>query len=72
MWTFNATYVEWVECDHVNKTGLILQLETQIYDVTCQLDLATIEGQPHTLQKRPDGSMSNCSHYKMAVAYGLG
>jgi hypothetical protein len=26
--TVNATDVEWVECEHVNKTGLILQLET--------------------------------------------
>ncbi len=32
---------EWVECEHVIKTGLMLQLETQIHDVTSQLDLAT-------------------------------
>jgi hypothetical protein len=51
VWTVNATYVEWVECEHVNKNGLILQLETQIHDVACQLDLAiTKEGQPHKLQ----------------------
>ncbi len=31
VWTVNATDVEWVECEHVNKTGLILQLETQIH-----------------------------------------
>ncbi len=37
-------------CEHVNKTGLMLQLETQIHDVTCLLDLATKEGQPHKLQ----------------------
>ncbi len=48
--TVNATDVEWVECEHVNKTGLILQLETQIHDVTCQLDLATKEGQPRKLE----------------------
>ncbi len=30
--------------------GLILQLETQIHDVTCQLDLATKQGQPRKLQ----------------------
>jgi hypothetical protein len=53
VWTVNATDVEWVECEHVNKTGLILQLETQIHDVTCQLDLATKEGQPHKLQIQP-------------------
>jgi hypothetical protein len=50
VWTVNATDVEWVECEHVNKTGLILQLETQIHDVTCQLDLATKEGQQRKLQ----------------------
>jgi hypothetical protein len=50
VWTVNATDVEWVECEHMNKTGLILQLETQIHDVTCQLDLATQEGQPCKLQ----------------------
>ncbi len=50
VWTVNTTDDEWVECKHVNKTGLILQLETQIYDVTRQLDLATKEGQPRKLQ----------------------
>jgi hypothetical protein len=34
LWTVNATDVEWVECEHVNKTGLMVQLETQINDVT--------------------------------------
>ena len=34
VWTVNATDVEWVECEHVNKTGLMLQLETQIHNVT--------------------------------------
>jgi hypothetical protein len=37
-------------CEQVNKTGLMLQLETQIHDVTCQLDLGTKEGQPCKLQ----------------------
>jgi hypothetical protein len=50
VWTVNATDVEWVKCEHVNKTGLILQLKTQIHNVTCQLDLTTKEGQPHKLQ----------------------
>ncbi len=47
VWTVNATDVEWVECEHVNRTGLMLQLETQIYDVTSQLDLATKKNQLH-------------------------
>jgi hypothetical protein len=38
---------EWVESEHVNKTGLMLQLETQIHDVTSQLDLATKKNQLH-------------------------
>ena len=38
MWTVNATDVGWIECEHVNKTGLILQLETQIQDITSQLN----------------------------------
>jgi hypothetical protein len=50
VWTVDATDVAWVECENVNKTGLILQLDTQIHDVTCQMDLATKEGQSHKLQ----------------------
>jgi hypothetical protein len=50
VWTVNATNVTWVECEHMNKTGLILKLETQKHDATFQLDLATKEGQPRKLQ----------------------
>jgi hypothetical protein len=50
VWTVNATDVEWVECEHINKTRLMLQLETRIHDVTCQLDFATKEGQSCKLQ----------------------
>ncbi len=50
VWTVNATDAEWVEYEQVNKTGLRLQLETQIHDVACQLDLATKEDQPLKLQ----------------------
>ena len=39
VWTVNALDVEWVECEHVNKTGMMLQLETQIHGYTSQLDL---------------------------------
>ncbi len=35
VWKVNATDVEWVECEHVNKTGLMIQLDTQIHDATC-------------------------------------
>ncbi len=67
VWTVNATDVEWIECEHVNKTGLILQLETQIHDVTCQLDLATMEGQPRKLQiQSPHENLKNRLSTKMS------
>jgi hypothetical protein len=50
--TVNATDVEWVECEHVNKTGLLLQLETQIQNFTSQLNLATKEDQQQKHQIR--------------------
>ncbi len=46
MWTVNATDVEWVECEHINKIGSILQLETHIIDLTNQLKLATEDNEP--------------------------
>ncbi len=39
VWTVNATDVEWVECEHVNKTSILLQLESQINDLKRQLYL---------------------------------
>ncbi len=27
VWKVNASDVEWVECEHINKTGTIIQLE---------------------------------------------
>ncbi len=39
VWTVNAADVEWVECEHVNKTSLVAQLESQINELICQLDL---------------------------------
>ncbi len=38
VWTVNASDVEWVECQHINKTGTIVQLEAQIHQVRCKLD----------------------------------
>ena len=35
----NAKDVEYVECEHVNKTEIMLQLETQIHEYTSQLDV---------------------------------
>ncbi len=39
MWTVNADDVEWVECEHVNKTSLVAQLDSQINELKHQLDL---------------------------------
>ncbi len=39
VWTVNAADVEWVECEHVNKTSLVAQLESQINEFKRQLDL---------------------------------
>ena len=45
MWTVNALDVEWVECEHVTKIGMMLQLETQIHGYTSQLDLIESKNQ---------------------------
>jgi hypothetical protein len=37
VWTVNASEVEWVECEHINKTGTIVQLEAQIHQIECNL-----------------------------------
>ncbi len=39
MWTVNAADVEWVECEHVKKTNLLSQLESQMNELKQQLDL---------------------------------
>ncbi len=38
VWTVNANDVEWVECEHINKTGTIVQLEAQIDHLKCTLE----------------------------------
>jgi hypothetical protein len=38
VWTVNASDVEWVECEHINKIGTIMQLKAQINQLTCTLD----------------------------------
>jgi hypothetical protein len=39
VWTVNAADVEWVECEHVNKSSFMTQLESQINELKRQLDL---------------------------------
>jgi hypothetical protein len=38
VWTVNASNVIWVECQHINKTVAIVQLEAQIQQARCKLD----------------------------------
>ena len=38
VWTVNADDVEWVD-EHVSKTSLVAQLESQINELKCQPDL---------------------------------
>ncbi len=30
VWTVNASDVEWVQCEHINKTGTMIQLQAEI------------------------------------------
>ena len=39
VWTVNAEDVEWVQCEHVNKSSVITQLESQIKELEYQLNL---------------------------------
>jgi hypothetical protein len=36
--TINTNDVEWVECDHINKSGTIVKLEAQIDQLISTLD----------------------------------
>jgi len=33
VWTIDAKDVEYIQCEHVNKTGYMLQLEAQIQEL---------------------------------------
>ena len=37
VWTVNASDVEWLECEHVQKPGYIIQLQSQIQELTTRL-----------------------------------
>ncbi len=38
MWTVNASEVEWVQCEHINKTGTTIQLQAQIDQLRSTLE----------------------------------
>jgi len=63
VWTVNATDVEWVECEHVNKNGTILQLETEINNLTNQLD----QMEKNT-QLRKDQIQNNIDKFKTKLS----
>ncbi len=48
VWTINANDVEWVECEHINKSGTIVQLEAQIDQLISTLGLTTKDKKKYT------------------------
>ena len=54
VWTVSATDVEWIECEHVNKTtSLLLQMKSQINELKHQLDLPQNDCQSEKKQSDP-------------------
>jgi hypothetical protein len=51
--TVNADDVEWVECEHVNKTGLISQLDSKVNNLKNQLDLPPKKHQSKEKKSNP-------------------
>ncbi len=60
MWTVNASDVEWVKCEHINKTGSIVQLEAQIHQVRCKLD--TLQKKKQTNIHQLESSLENLTN----------
>ena len=52
MWTVNAKDVEWIQCEHVNKPGYIVQLESQIKDLEKVQDINQDKNQLEQLKDR--------------------
>ncbi len=63
VWTVNAADVEWIECEHVNKTSLVAQLESQINELKRQLDLLPND---HHSKKQTIKSKLDDLHNKLA------
>jgi hypothetical protein len=60
VWTVNASNVEWVEHQHINKTGTIVQLEAQIHQVRCKLD--TLQKLKQTNIHQLESSLENLTN----------
>ncbi len=52
VWTVNAKDVEWIQCEHVNKPGYIVQLESQIKDLEKVQDINQDKNQLEQLKDR--------------------
>ncbi len=63
VWTVNAADFEWVKCEHVNKTSLVAQLESQINELKCQLDFLLND---HQLKKQTIKSKLDDLNNKLA------
>ena len=70
VWTVNATNVEWVECKHVSKTGLVAQLESQINQLKQELDVLPNDHQSkkQTIKSKLD-DLNLSWQKKLLVAY---
>jgi hypothetical protein len=61
--TVNSADVEWIECEHVNKTSLVAQLESQMNELKHQLDLLPND---HQSKKQTIKSKLDDLHNKLA------
>ncbi len=59
-WTVNASKVEWVECEQLNKTGTIVQLEAQIHQVICNLE--TLQKDKQNNLQQPESSLEHLTN----------
>jgi hypothetical protein len=60
VWTVNASNVEWVECEHINKSGTIVQLEAQIHQMRCKLE--TLQKKKQTNIHQLESSLENLTN----------
>ncbi len=69
VWTINANDVEWVECEHINKSGTIVQLEAQIDQLICTLNslpktnktnIQQVQSDLQNLKKKMSTELKDC------------
>jgi hypothetical protein len=64
VWTVNAKDVEWIQCEHVNKPGYIVQLESQIKDLEKVQDISQGKNQLEQLKDRL-AKEKNCRKFNL-------